>query len=85
MPITLLAQLRETGHYGFYGMRGFLGVILGLVLCIVVIWGIWKIFDILAAKFSDANTGWLFQILRVILIVVTVVFFVNQIFALGWW
>ena len=78
--MTLLAQVR----YGFYGLHGFLGVILGLVLMIVIIWGLWAIFDIVSKKFSNENTAWMFQILRIILIVVTVVWFVNRIFNLMW-
>ncbi len=72
----LLSQL----HYGFYGIHGFLGLVLGLVLMLIVLWGVWKIFDIVAAKFSAPETGWMFQILRVVLIVVTVVWFVNAMF-----
>ena len=72
-------------HIGFYGLHGFFGALLGLFLCIVIIWGIWEIFKILTAKFASPETSWLFQIFRVILIVCTVVFFVNAIFGLGWW
>jgi hypothetical protein len=75
---NLLAQV----HYGFYGLHGFLGVILGLVLCLIIIWGIWSIFDIIAAKFSKPETGWMFQIVRIVLIVATVVWFVNAIFGI---
>jgi hypothetical protein len=78
--MNILAQIR----YGFYGLHGFLGVILGLILCIIIIWGIWSIFDIIAAKFGKPEIAWMFQILRIILIVVTVIWFVNQIFALAW-
>jgi type VI protein secretion system component VasK len=72
-------------RYGFYGLHGFLGVLLGLFLCAVVIWGIWQIFNIVSTKFGKPETAWMFQIARVILIVFTVVFFVNAIFGLGWW
>jgi hypothetical protein len=77
----MLAQIR----LGFFGLHGFVGFIVGLVLCIVIIWGLWAIFDIVAAKFSSPNTGWLFQIVRIILIVCTVVWFANAIFGFGWW
>lgn len=81
MPIIhMLAQVR----YGFYGLHGFLGVVLGLVICLVLIWAIWTIFDIIAAKFARPEIAWLFQILRVILIVMTVIWLVNQVFYLGW-
>ena len=74
--MTLLAQVR----YGFYGIHGFLGLVLGLILMLIVLWAIWAIFDIIAAKFSSPETGWLFQIVRVVLIVVTVIYFVNAMF-----
>jgi hypothetical protein len=72
----LLAQVR----YGFYGIHGFFGLLLGLVLMMVVLWALWTIFDIIAAKFSTPEMGWMFQILRVVLIVVTVIYFVNAMF-----
>jgi hypothetical protein len=84
MLATYLFQRELSSRYGFYGLHGFLGVILGLVLCLIIIWGIWSIFDIVAAKFSKPEIAWLFQILRIILIVVTAVWFINQIFSLGW-
>jgi hypothetical protein len=71
--------------YGFYGIRGFFGVAIGLVLLCVFVWGLWAIFDILSKKFSNENTGWMFQILRIILIVLTVFWFVNRIFNLVIW
>lgn len=76
--MSLLAQV----HYGFYGLHGFLGVVLGLVLCLVIIWGIWAIFDIIAAKFGGGELGWIFQIVRILLIVVTAVWFINTIFGI---
>ena len=76
--LDMLAQI----HYGFYGLHGFLGVIVGLVLCLIIIWGIWSIFDIIATKFSKPETGWMFQIVRIVLIVATVVWFVGTVFGL---
>jgi cell division protein FtsX len=74
--------LAQSLHYGFYGLHGFLGIVLGLVLCLIIIWGLWAVFDILAAKFSSPETGWMFQIVKIILIVVTVIWFVNTIFGI---
>ena len=48
----------------------------------VLIWGLFAIFDILKKKFGNENTGWMFDILRIILIVATVFLFVGKIFNL---
>ncbi len=82
----LLAMLQVTGpRFGFFGLHGFFGAILGLILCLVIIWGLWAVFDIVQAKFGSGETAWMFQIVRIVLIVLTVVWFVNAIFGLGWW
>jgi cell division protein FtsX len=76
-----LAQAR----YGFFAVRGFFGVVLGLIILMVLLWGIWTIFDILAGKFSNANTSWMFQVVKVVLIVVSVIWFINAVFGLFPW
>jgi hypothetical protein len=76
--LTILGQL----HYGFYGLHGFLGILLGLILCLIIIWAIYAIFNIIAAKFSNDATGWIFQIIKIILIVVTACWFINTIFGI---
>jgi divalent metal cation (Fe/Co/Zn/Cd) transporter len=73
--------------YGFFRIRGFFGLVIGIVLMIVVLWALWGIFDVVAKKFGNENTAWMFQIVRYILIVMTVFFFVNAMFSLipwGW-
>jgi hypothetical protein len=71
----LLAQV--VTRYGFFGIHGFLGVVIGLLILGVVIWGIWAIFDLVAARFPG---NLLVQILRIVLIVVCVVWFLQAMF-----
>ena len=80
--LTLMLQIPR---YGFLGIHGFFGLLLGLILLLVVLWGVWSIFDIIAAKFGKPEIAWMFQILRVVLIVVTVVWFINAMFSLFPW
>ncbi len=69
---------------GFYGLEGFFGLFIGVLLMCVVIWAVWTIFDIVVKKFNRPEIDWLFQILRVLLILFTVAYFFNRIFYLGW-
>jgi len=78
----LLAQRLYTGidRYGFGGLHGLWGILLGFVAWMIVLWGFWSIFGILSAKFSTPETGWLWQIFRVIFVVVICLAFIQLIF-----
>jgi hypothetical protein len=68
MTTLLLAQYHV--HYAFLGLHGLLAIVLQLAIALVAIWAVLAIFNIIAAKFGGDATGWIFQIVRVILIAV---------------
>ncbi len=69
--------LAQSVRYGFLGIRGFLGLVIGLAVLAVVVWGIWAIFDLVAKQFPN---NLLVQILRIVLIVITVIWFLQAMF-----
>ena len=75
---SLLAQF----HYGFMGIHGLFGLVLGFILWMIVLWGLWSVFDILASKFGRPETAWLFQIVKIVLIVIISIAFINAMFNL---
>lgn len=84
--ISSLALFLERPYpgIGFYGIRGIFGLLLGLAAWVIILWGVWAIFNILLSK-VPAEFQWLAQIVRIILIVVICLAFINLIFGLGWW
>jgi hypothetical protein len=84
MGQLLIAVLdRPYPGIGFGPVRGIFGVLLGLAAWVLVVWGVWAIFNIILGKVPQ-EFQWLAQIVRIILIVVIGLWFINILFGLGW-
>ena len=80
LAATMLLIQANAYRIGFGSLHGFWYALLGFVCWMIVLWGVFAIFKILMAKFSNDETAWMWQIARVVLIVIVSLAFIQLIF-----